>query len=182
MNTKAEKAENEETQQTQQKDIKSEKQTENPSGFSMRAKQQTALRALREHLVDACVSLARVGFFWVSGGDEAIGRALMSFHLFVVFGVALLFFALPTRHPLRVVILVAAMLMLAHQILLRGCVLTRAEQRLTGRKETCIDPFLNLSGLAVTNDTRYLVTIVGTAVGTVLMTWVVFCDFVGGRV
>lgn len=168
--------------ETQQKSAKPEKQMENPNGFSMRAKQQSALRLLREHLVDACVSLARVGFFWVPGGDEAIGRALMSFHLFVVFGVALLFFALPTRHSLRVVILVGAMLMLAHQILLRGCVLTRAEQRLTGRKETCIDPFLNLSGLAVTNDTRYLVTIVGTAVGTALMTWVVFCDFVGSRV
>jgi len=155
--------------------------TENRHGFSMnegRAGQQGALRALREHLVDACVSLARVGFFWVPGGDEGVGRALMSFHLFFVFGVALLFFALPTRHPLRVVILIGALLMLAHQVALRGCVLTRAEQRLTGRRETCIDPFLTMAGLSVTNDTRYLVTIVGTFVATALMTWVVFCDVV----
>lgn len=155
------------------------KTMENLHGFSMPSlRQQSALRSLREHLVDACVSLARVGFFWMPGGDEGIGRALMSFHLFFVFGVVLLFFALPTRHPLRVIILIGAILMLTHQVALRGCVLTRAEQRLTGRRETCIDPFLNIAGLSVTNDNRYLATIVGTFVATVLMTWVVFCDFV----
>ena len=54
-----------ETTQNTEKTQTTEK-TENRHGFSMsagtRASQQGALRALREHLVDACVSLARVGF------------------------------------------------------------------------------------------------------------------------
>ena len=156
----------------------SETKMENPSDISMKTEgSKQMLRAFREHVVDMCVSIARVGFFWIPGGDEAKGRALMTFHILFTFGTVLLFFILPPRHPLRVVIFMAAVLTFLQQVTLRGCVLTRAEHRLTGRKETCIDPFLIISGLAVTNDMRYTVTIVGTFVATSLMGWVVLCDF-----
>ena len=143
-----------------------------------RAESPSYMHALRTHIVDAITAITRIGFFWVPGGDEGKGRALMSFHLLLAFGVLFTFFALPPRHPLRIVLAVFVTLVLSHQFFFRGCVLTRAEQKLTGRKETCVDPFLKLGGLPVTNENRYAVTVSGTSIGVLAIVWATICDYV----
>jgi hypothetical protein len=69
-----------------------------------------------------------------------------------------------------------SIIVVASQWLLGGCVITRAEQRLTGEKDTILDPFLKLAGLNVNRDTRIASTIaVGTAISVILL-WSVACD------
>lgn len=139
----------------------------------------TVLRNIREVIVDLIVDLARVVFFWVPGGDPAYGRALMTFHPFAIMLTVAFFFLLHSKHPARFIIACAAILVVASQWLLGGCVVTRAEQRLTGNKETIMDPFLTLAGLPADRHTRIAATIgMGTAFAGVIV-WATVCDFLG---
>ena len=131
---------------------------------------------VRESLVELFVALAKILFFWVPGDDVAKGRALMACHPLFMICVTGMFFLVESNHPLRCIVLALAFLTVASQWLLGGCVVTRAEQRLTGSKETILDPFLKLAKIAVNRDTRNAATIgVGTAV-CVLLFWAFLCD------
>ena len=137
---------------------------------------RTILLHVRESLVELFVALAKALFFWVPGGDAAKGKALMACHpLFLLF-VTGLFFVVNPKSPLRFIIVALAFITVGSQWLLGGCVVTRAEQRLTGSKETILDPFLILAKISVNRDTRIAATIgVGTAV-CVLLVWAFLCD------
>lgn len=127
------------------------------------------LRRIRDGLVAVIISLARVLFFWLPGGDIAHGQALMALHPMIIGAVIALFFILPAHHPGRIVILAVALVVMATQWLF-GCVITRAEQKLTGNKETIVDPFLSLANIAVNRDTRQAATLaVGTAVAVIMV-------------
>jgi hypothetical protein len=135
------------------------------------------LRQLRDVLVELFVAIARTLFFWIPGGDIAKGKALMTCHpLFIVFIIGLFFFS-PAKSPIRFFIIIFAVFVVASQWLLGGCVITRAEQRMTGSKETILDPFLTLANLPVNRDTRIAATIgSSTAICTILM-WAYACDY-----
>jgi hypothetical protein len=136
------------------------------------------LRQIRQLLVDLFIAFARILFLWVPGGDVAKGKALMAFHPVLIGCVTFMFFLLPSRSLGRLLIAVAGVITVSSQWLLGGCVITRAEQTLTGDKETIVDPFLQLARVAVNRDTRVTATLgVGTAV-SVLLCWSCFCDFV----
>ena len=134
------------------------------------------LRQVREALVELFIALAKILFFWVPGGDIAKGKALMTCHPIFLASVTALFFIAPSRSALRFIIVGLSLITVATQWLLGGCVITRAEQRLTGSKETILDPFLVLAGISVNRDTRIAATIgSGTAVCTLLV-WAFLCD------
>lgn len=134
------------------------------------------LLKLRDGLVDLFVVIARVLFFYVPGGDVAYGRALMVLHPLAIFACILLFFALPTGHVLRTFLAIASIFVVSSQWLLGGCVVTRAEQRLTGSKETIVDPFLKLAGLPADRNTRVAATLATGTTVCVVMLWSVFTD------
>ena len=135
------------------------------------------LRDVREMLTNLFVNLARVLFFWLPGGDPAYGYALLAIHPFCIAFVVALFFALPPRNFLRIFIAFLSVVTVATQWLLKGCVVTRAEQRLTGGKMTMMDPFLTLAGLPADRNTRIAATLgMGTALSTTLV-WALICDF-----
>lgn len=134
------------------------------------------LRGFRDGVVDLIVALTRVLFFWIPGDDTAKGRALMTFHPLLLMIVTLLFFTLPPRSAGRIIILILALGTVTSQWMLGGCVITRAEQRLTGNKETIADPFLKLASIQVNRDTRLASTLgVGTTTA-VLLSWACVCD------
>lgn len=136
------------------------------------------LRHIREMLTNLFVNLARVMFFWLPGGDPAYGYALLAIHPFLIGFVIALFFALPPRNFIKIIIAGLAVLTAATQWMLKGCVVTRAEQRLTGGKMTMLDPFLTLAGLPVDRNTRIAATLgIGTASSCILV-WALICDFV----
>ncbi len=146
----------------------------------MNDEKKVVLRNVRDLLVDMFVALARVLFFWLPGGEAAKGQALMAGHPFFIGLCIALFFYVPTRHPLRFFIVGLAIATVASQWLLGGCVVTRAEQRLTGSKDTIVDPFLKLAGVEVSRDTRISATLgVGTAICGI-MVWVVLVDIIRG--
>ena len=140
------------------------------------------LRHVRDSLVELFVALAKTLFFWVPGGDVAKGKALMACHPIFLACVTALFFLVRPNSPLRFIIVGLAITTVASQWLLGGCVVTRAEQRLTGSSETILDPFLILAGLSVNRDTRIAATIgSGTAV-CALLVWAFLCDsFLQGK-
>jgi len=132
-------------------------------------KAKHTLRRIRDGLVAVIISLTRVIFFWLPGGDIAHGQALMALHPIIIGAVIALFFILPPHHPGRMVILAVSLAVMATQWLF-GCVITRAEQQLTGNKETIVDPFLSLANIAVNRDTRQAATLaVGTAVAVIMV-------------
>ena len=138
------------------------------------------LREVREMLTNLFVNIARVLFFWLPGGDPAYGYALLAIHPFMIAGVVALFFTLPPKNFLRILIAAASVFTVATQWLLKGCVVTRAEQRLTGGKMTMMDPFLTLAGLPVDRNTRIDATLgMGTALSATLV-WALICDFIRG--
>jgi len=135
---------------------------------------QTILRNVRNSLVDVFVALARVVFFWIPGGDEAKGKALMACHPLFILLVVAMFFC--TRGPIRILILGLTLVTVASQWLLGGCVVTRAEQHLTGSKDTVLDPFLRLANISVTRDTRIAATIASSTAVCSIMVWALLCD------
>jgi hypothetical protein len=133
------------------------------------------LRDVRDAIVNGFVSLTHILFFWMPG-DVAKGKALMALHPFVGLIIIALFFVLERRSPWKVVIAFISIVIAASQWVFRGCVVTRAEQKLTGEKTTVIDPFLSMCGVALNRDTRVCSTIsTGTAL-CVIIVWATFCD------
>lgn len=139
---------------------------------------KVVLRQVRESLVELFIAIARTLFFWIPGGDVAKGKALMTCHpLFIVFIVGLYFFS-PAKSPLRFFIVIFTVCVVASQWLLGGCVVTRAEQRLTGSKETILDPFLTLANLPVNRDTRIAATIGSSTAICAILIWAYTCDYI----
>jgi hypothetical protein len=149
---------------------------ESPEGLAAgKPNAKNVLRKVRDGLVSVILALTRVVFFWLPGGDVAHGQALTALHPMIIGSVIVAFFVVGTHHPARLIILAVALAVMTTQWLF-GCVITRAEQQLTGNKETIVDPFLSLANIAVTRDTRNAATLaVGTAVA-VIMVIVVACD------
>ena len=142
------------------------------------AQRISMLRQIREVLTNLFVNIARVLFFWLPGGDPAYGYALLAIHPFCIAFFLALFFALPPRNFIKIIIALLSVLTVATQWMLNGCVVTRAEQRLTGGKMTVLDPFLTLAGLPVDRNTRIAATLgMGTASAGILV-WALICDFV----
>lgn len=141
---------------------------------------KTILRNIRDSLVDMFVALARVLFFWLPGGDVAQGQALMACHPIFIGLCTAVFFYLPARHAMRFVILGLGIVTVASQWLLGGCVVTRAEQRLTGRKDTIVDPFLTLAGVEVNRDTRITATLGTSSAICIIMLWMLIVDISKG--
>jgi len=149
--------------------------SDSPIDIKVENKAKHTLRGIRDGLVAVIISLTRVVFFWLPGGDVAHGQALMALHPMIIGGVISLFFILPPHHPGRIVILAVALVVMTTQWLF-GCVITRAEQKLTGNTETIVDPFLGLANIAANRDTRQAATLaVGSAIA-VVMILVVACD------
>lgn len=143
---------------------------------------KTVLRTIRASLVDVFVSLARVLFFWIPGGDVEKGRALMACHPVVIGMFVAMFFTAAARSSLRFLLAALGLVVVASQWLLGGCVVTRAEQRLTGGKETILDPFLLLAGVEVNRDTRIAATVASSTAIISIMLWVLVVDLYSKQV
>ena len=134
------------------------------------------LRTIRDALIDFFIAFARLMFFWLPGGDIAQGKALMAFHPIFVASILALFFIVPSHHPLRILIVIIGFFTVVSQWTLGGCVITRAEQKLTGEKITILDPFLMLAKISVNRDTRNAATLAGSTALLGMLIWCLLCD------
>lgn len=127
------------------------------------------LRQLKYALVDLFVAASRAVFFFLPD-DEARGKALLAAHATLMLLAVASFFA--TRGvALRTALLLLSALTLGSQLAFHGCIVTKAEQRLTGTDATIADDFLRACGLPVTRDTRMTATLTTSAVVVSLMVW-----------
>jgi len=117
------------------------------------------MKELRSTLVNAIIALTHVIFFWLPGGNPAHGAALAAFHPVFILSWVMIFFLYPSNRPLRLFICMAACITVFSHWYFRGCIITRAEQQLTGSKDTIMDPILEILNIKRTNDTRYAITV-----------------------
>jgi hypothetical protein len=129
------------------------------------------LRPIKYSLVDLFISLARVFFFWLPGGDVGKGQALMVAHFVGGCVLYTLYFILHPNQAFRMFIFFFFVIVIVQQIVFRGCVITKAEQRLTGTDDTILDPWIRLSGFEPTRELRVVCSIgvVGSMTMTLLM-------------
>lgn len=83
-----------------------------------------------------------------------------------------LYFAYYDKPALRLFIFFFFVFVIAQQIIFRGCVITKAEQRLTGSNDTILDPWIRISGFEPSRESRLICStaVVGTMALTLLMT------------
>jgi hypothetical protein len=112
------------------------------------------LKPIKSALIDLFVSIARVLFFWLPGGDLAIGQALMVFHFIGGGLLYTIYFMMPHLHPLRMFIFFFFVLIVVQQVVFRACVITKAEQKLTGSNDTILDPWIRMSGFEPNRELR----------------------------
>jgi hypothetical protein len=133
------------------------------------------LRPIKYSLIDLFISLSRVLFFWLPGEDKAKGQALMVLHFLGGCIVYSTFFILSKGHPFRFFIFLFFAIIVLQQLLFKGCVITRAEQKLTGSEDTIMDPWIRLSGLEPNRDLRIACStgVICTMTATLLMNIIV---------
>jgi len=134
------------------------------------------MEAFRATLIKCILALTRVLFFWLPGGDAAQGAALTAFHPVFMISWVLIFFLYPTNYPLRILICMFAILTMVSQWFFKGCIITRAEQFLTGSKETVVDPFLRFVNITPTKENRLAITIGISMTVTSIMIFLVCMD------
>ena len=130
------------------------------------------LKPIKSALIDLFVSIARVIFFWLPGGDLAKGQALMIFHFIGGCILYTIYFTLPHLHSIRLFIFFFFVIVIIQQIVFRGCMITKAEQQLTGSKDTILDPWIRLAGFEPSRELRVVcnISVVGCMSMTLLMT------------
>jgi hypothetical protein len=129
---------------------------------------RTFLKPIKTSLIELIIALSRVFFFWLPGGDLARGQALMILHFIGGCLLYTLYFTLKPLHPMRLFIFFTMVIIVVQQIVFRGCVITKAEQKLTGLNDTILDPWIRLCGLEPTRDLRVVCNI--ATVGCMSMT------------
>lgn len=132
---------------------------------------------VRDILVNILSFVARVLFFWLPT-KEAQGHALMYLHSVAGLGLIATFFLLPPKSPWKLAIAGGALSVLVGQFVFRGCILSRAEQQLTGTKDTIIDPLLQLCGIELTGANRKSATIISTVAICLIMIWATTVDYI----
>jgi hypothetical protein len=72
---------------------------------------------------------------------------------------------------MRLFIFFFFVLIIIQQIVFRGCVITKAEQKLTGSSDTILDPWIRMAGFEPTRELRMVcnISVVGCMSMTLLM-------------
>jgi hypothetical protein len=132
---------------------------------------RSLLKPIKYSLIDLFVSIAKVIFCWLPGGDIAKGQALMLIHFFGGCALYTFYFFLAPRSATRLFIFFFFIAVIVQQIVFRGCVITKAEQKLMGSDDTIMDPWIRLVGYTPTRETRIVCStgVVGSMSLTLLM-------------
>ena len=130
------------------------------------------LKTIKRFLIEGVLLLAKLVFFWIPG-DYYKGYALLAFHLIAGLGLYFAFFI--SSKPTRLLIGIIFAIILLQQLLLRTCILTKAEALLHKDDVTIIDPLLMIAGVDQTKDVRYASSLcfMMTVVSTV---WFCICS------
>ena len=137
-----------------------------------------SFRSLRDTYVNHTINISRLLFSWLPEDDASQGLALKTLHSIIpVFGIAL-FFLLPRWTTYKLFVFIIAFIVLISQLLFKGCIITYAERKLTGDKNTIVDPLLVLANVSVNRDTRLAITLAGSSLIFVIVSWVLLCDYI----
>lgn len=134
------------------------------------------IRNIRTFLVDLIIDFINIIFFWLPN-DNLRGKALVSSHLFLSFFGYIIFFFSKPRSDMRLFFVFICIVVLLSNIIFKACLITIAEQRLTGKKETILDQFLIFIKIPVNRDTRFAMTIGSIFSIALLISWTVFADY-----
>jgi hypothetical protein len=118
------------------------------------------MNSIRDDFVDFIILVARSMFYWVPGGDPAVGHIIWMIHTLLGPIGIISFFMLPQLHLLKYLIFIIVLGVHVSQWIFNGCVLTKAEQKLCGHNNIPdIDKFLNLAQIEPSYNTRFAATL-----------------------
>lgn len=129
------------------------------------------LRPIKYSLIDLFTSLARIIFFWLPGGDKAKGQGLMILHFFGGCLLYTFYFYNSPKSANRIFIFLFFIVIILQQIIFRGCVITKAEQKLMQSDDTIMDPWIRVVGFQPNRESRIVCStgVVGSMTLTLLM-------------
>jgi hypothetical protein len=132
---------------------------------------RSLLRPIKYSLIDLFISLARIIFFWLPGGDKSKGQGLMILHFFGGCLLYTLYFYNAPKSSYRFFIFLFFIIIILQQIIFRGCVITKAEQKLMQSDDTIMDPWIRVVGFQPNRESRIVCStgVVGSMTLTLLM-------------
>jgi hypothetical protein len=134
------------------------------------------IRNIRGFLVDLIIDFTNIIFFWLPNNNLR-GKALILIHIFLtLFGSVIFFFSKP-RSEMRLLFIFVCIMVLLSNLIFKSCIITVAEQRLTGKKETILDQFLIFINIPANHDTRFAMTLGSIFSILLLISWAVFADY-----
>jgi hypothetical protein len=115
-------------------------------------------------------------FFWESDNRKK-GRALRSFHHFVMHALLVMIVVSHTLYPafwLQTLVLGMCYLIWVQHVLANGCVVSKVEQKLIGDTESFVDPILELFNVKPTKEISIAVVVLGSTLSVFLLSleWV----------
>ena len=119
------------------------------------------MNSIRDDFVDFIIRVARSMFYWIPGGDPAVGHVMWIIHTLLGPIGIIAFFMLPKLHPFKYLIVLIVLSVHVSQWTFSGCVLTKAEQKLGGHKDVIpdLDKFLHLAHIEPSHNTRFAATL-----------------------
>ena len=127
----------------------------------------------RKFLVDGLDSLFRFTFGWLETNEEALGRLVEFWHLFIIFTLFALVFISHVIYPVfwfQVFVFGIVLLIWLQHILIHACIFTALEVRWLGlNTNVAIDVILNLFSIPVSRETRSGVTVFFSTLSVILL-------------
>lgn len=124
------------------------------------------IRQFRKQFQSFLEMVLRWIFFWETD-DKRLGRLIYLLHQSSVMFTVVCYMVIHTLYPsyiiLAVLWIITCFVWLLH-IFTGGCVLTRIEQKLTGEKNTIIDPLLEIFHIPNTKETTMGITVLMSTV------------------
>lgn len=127
---------------------------------------QDKIRHFRKQFQSVLEMVLRWIFFWETD-DKRLGRLIYFLHQTSVMFTVVCYMVIHTLYPsyilLGIIWAITCFVWLLH-IFTGGCVLTRIEQKLTGEKNTIIDPLLEIFHIPTTKETSMGITVLMSTV------------------
>lgn len=130
-------------------------------------------KEVRKYLVNGLDSTFRLVFGWLETNEEALGRLVEFWHLFIIFTLFVLIFVSHAIYPVfwfQALVFSLVLLIWLQHVLIHTCIFTSLELRWLGpNTNIAIDVLLNLFSIPVNRESRSGVTVVMSTIAVVLL-------------
>lgn len=124
---------------------------------------------LRRTIVDALETGSRFIYAWIADNDDLLGTIILVVHTFLAITMLVLVVVAHTLYPMfwfQALLFCGMFLVWFQHLVLKTCVLTSLERRLSSRDITSMDGMMTLFGIPITRESRAGVTLLVSTIIT----------------